>query len=271
LLVLLAAVLFSTGGAAIKTEAFSALQVSSGRSAIAALTLLLVLRGKVRCSSGLLVVAALYAVTLTSFVAATKLTTAASAIFLQSSAPIYLLCIGPMVLGEKPGRRDIGYAAAMGLGLMLCFLGQPQPSGTAPNPVAGNLLGVVSSLGWAGTLAGLRLAGRGTGDGLSAVVLGNVLAAIAGGVWAGPFPNVGLVEWLPLLYMGVIQIGLAYVLLTRALGRLPALEVSLLLLIEPVLNPVWTWLIHGEVPGWAVVMGGALILLASALKARQDH
>jgi drug/metabolite transporter (DMT)-like permease len=263
-------VLFSTGGAAIKTDAFSALQVSSGRSAIAALTLLLVLRGRVRCSRGLLATAVLYGATLTSFVAATKLTTAASAIFLQSSAPIYLLCIGPMVLGEKPGRRDLGYAAAMGVGLVLCFAGQPPSSGTAPNPLAGNLFGLASSIGWAGTLAGLRLSSRERGDGLSAVLLGNVLAAVVGGAWALPFPSVGLIEWLPLVYMGVVQISVAYILLTRALGRLPALEVSLLLLMEPVLNPVWTWLMHGEAPGRSVVAGGACILLASALKARQD-
>jgi drug/metabolite transporter, DME family len=69
------------------------------------------------------------------------------------------------------------------------------------------------------------------------------------------------------MYLGSIQIGLAYVCLTRAVRRLPTLEVSLLLLIEPVLNPIWTWLLRGEEPGRLVIAGGSIILLATAFRA----
>ena len=264
-----AAVLFSTGGAAIKTEAFGALQVSSVRSGVAAIALLLFLGGKRHLTGPIVATGAAYAATLTTFVAATKLTTAASAIVLQSTAPLYLLVIGPWLLKEQLHRRDVGHAVAMTAGLLACFLGQPGASATAPDPAMGNLLGFASSLAWAATLTGLRSVTKTgqRGAALSAVIVGNMLASLAVLPFALPFPAAPALAWAGLLYLGVIQIGLAYVCLTRALDHLPALEVSLLLLMEPVLNPVWTWLIRGEQPGGWVIVGGAFILAASARRA----
>jgi drug/metabolite transporter (DMT)-like permease len=268
-LVILAAILFSTGGAAIKTGAFSALQVSSARSGIAALALLIFVRGRWRVTGPILATAVAYAACLTLFVAATRLTTSASAIFLQSTAPLYLLVISPWLLREPLHRRDVGYALGMTVGLAICFLGQPAASQTAPDPSLGNLLGFAAGLAWAGVLVGLRYAAR-HGDedaAISAVLLGNAIAALAVLPFAYPFPSVDALAWANLIYLGVVQIGLAYLCLTRALGHVPALEASLLLLLEPVLNPFWTWVIRGEDPGaWAMV-GGACILGASAMRA----
>ena len=73
-------------------------------------------------------------------------------------------------------------------------------------------------------------------------------------------------EWATLIYLGVIQIAVAYIFLTRAIAELPALDVSLLLLLEPVLNPVWTWFIRGENPGRWALAGGAIILIATAAR-----
>ena len=77
-------------------------------------------------------------------------------------------------------------------------------------------------------------------------------------------------EWITLVYLGVCQIGLAYVCLTAGIRHLQALEVSLLLLIEPVLNPVWTWILRGESPGTWTIVGGGLILTATALRSLHD-
>ena len=107
LLAIAAAILFSTGGAAIKTGAFSALQVSSVRSGIATLALLAFVGGRRQLNGPVLATAVAYAACLTLFVGATKLTTSASAIFLQSSAPLYLLVIGPWLLKERLQRRDV--------------------------------------------------------------------------------------------------------------------------------------------------------------------
>jgi DME family drug/metabolite transporter len=267
-LAVLAAVLFSTGGAAIKTDAFNSLQISSARSGIAVIALLLFVRGRWHISPLIVASGLTYAATLTLFVAATRLTTAASAIFLQATAPLYLLFIGPWLLKEHLGRRDVGYAVAMTAGLLVCFAGQPPSSSTAPDPAAGNLLGLGSSLTWAATLATLRYLTRSgvPGAGLSAVIVGNAIACLAVLPFVLPFPAASVVDWVNLLYLGVIQIGVAYVCLTKALDHLPAFEVALFLLLEPVLNPVWTWLVRGEQPGSLAVAGGACILVASALR-----
>ena len=270
---LAAAVLFSTGGAGIKAAAFTGLQVSALRSGIAALILLALLRRGVVLSPAMLATGVVYAATVTLFVLSTKLTTAANAIFLQSTAPLYLLLLGPLVLRERFRLRDVGFLLGVGAGLVLCVIGQPAPTTTAPDPVTGNLLALVCSITWALTLLGLRYVQRNearTSVGLSAVMLGNLFASLAASPFAWPFPAASAAEWATIAYLGICQIGVAYVFLTAAMRVLPALEVSLLLLIEPVLNPIWTWMIRGEHPGASTIVGGAIIIAATAIKSVFD-
>ena len=275
---LAAAVLFSTGGAGIKVETFSAAQVSMLRSGIAAAALLLWLHGRVRYTPAAIGVGVVYAATLSLFVGATKLTTAANAIFLQSAAPLYLLVLAPFLLHERVRSRDVVYLTVVGMGMVLCFLGRPMATATAPDPVLGNWLGAASGLAWALTLITLRKIGGSDSNGdatVTGVVTGNVFACIAAIPFALPMPSAPAGEWITLVYLGVFQIGLAYVCLSGAIRRLPALDVSLLLLVEPVLNPVWTWAIRGEAPGGWTLSGGAVIVGATAAKvlmdARQDR
>ena len=294
--VLAAAALFSTGGVAIKGLPLDAWQVASLRSGIAALALAAMLPSGVRALRrhglplGLVGVGLAYGATLLLFVLGNKLTTAANTIFLQSTAPLYVLLLAPWLLGEPVRRRDLLYMAALALGLGLFFVGQRQPDALAPDPFTGNLLAVGSGVTWALTLIGLRRLGRGgaatvvgrRGEaaaeppdwGAAAVILGNVFACAIGLPFAladpAPIARAGAVDWLVVVYLGAIQIGLAYVLLTRAFRRVEALEASLLLLIEPVLNPIWTWLALGEEPGAWALAGGAVILAATGGKAAFD-
>jgi DME family drug/metabolite transporter len=263
-----AAILFSTGGAGIKAAAFTGLQVSALRSGIAALILLLLLRGKLVLSPAMIATGVVYAATVTLFVLSTKLTTAANAIFLQATAPLYLLLLGPLMLSERFRGRDVVFLGGVAIGLVLCVIGQPAPTTTAPDPATGNTLALVCSVTWAVTLLGLRYVQRDAPHsvGLSAVALGNLFASLAAFPFAWPLPSATAVEWATIVYLGVCQIGLAYVFLTAAIRVLPALEVSLLLLIEPVLNPTWTWLIRGENPGAYTIIGGAIIIAATAVK-----
>ena len=271
--VIAAAVLFSTGGAGIKAAAFSGLQVSALRSGIAALILIALLRARLVLSTAMVATAAVYAATVTLFVLSTKLTTAANAIFLQATAPLYLLLLGPLILSERFRTRDLACLAGVAAGLVLCVVGQPVATTTAPDPTRGNLLAVVCSITWAFTLLGLRYVQRdhtNTRVGLSAVALGNLFASVAAWPFALPLPVASGVEWATIAYLGVCQIALAYVFLTAAIRVLPALEVSLLLLIEPVLNPTWTWLIRGESPGLSTIAGGTIIIAATAIKSVYD-
>jgi drug/metabolite transporter, DME family len=269
--VLAAAILFSTGGAAIKTVMLSGLQVASIRSGIAAAALLFWLRGRVARSPKVVAVGLIYSATLVLFVMSTKLTTAANAIFLQSAAPLYIAVLAPLLLDERFRARDLVLLGAAGAGLVLCVSGGSPTTTTAPDPATGNLLGVLCSLSWALTLLGLRWVELNQrGSSMSAVVMGNVMAFLIGVPLLIPTPTVSAMDVAGLLYLGIVQIALAYVLLTGAVGRLPTLHVSLLLLIEPVLNPLWTWIVRGENPGAATLAGGALIITAAGVQITWD-
>ena len=265
-----AAVLFSTGGAGIKDAAFTGLQVSALRSGIAAVVLIALLRGRLVLSPAMLGTGVVYAATVTLFVLSTKLTTAANAIFLQATAPLYLLLLGPFVLSERFRTRDVVFLVGVAVGLVLCVIGQPMPTTTAPDPGTGNLLAVICSITWAFTLLGLRYLQRGSTQCRRGHV-GRRDRQSSSPAWqrapfALPLPAASASEWATVAYLGVCQIALAYVFLTAAMRVLPALEVSLLLLIEPVLNPTWTWLIRGEDPGGYTIVGGAIIIAATAIK-----
>ena len=270
LLLVAAAALFSTGGAAIKAASFTAWQVASFRSAVAAAALLLVVPESRRAWSWRIApVGAAYAATLILFVLSTRLTTAANAIFLQSTAPLYLLLLGPWLLHEPIRRSDIGYMAALAAGLSLFALGGQRALATAPNPHAGNMLALGSGLAWALTLAGLRwLSRRKAGSaGMAAVTAGNLMAVLAALPLALPVASARPSGVALILYLGIFQIGLAYWCVTRAVRHVTAFEATTTLLLEPVLTPVWTWLVHGERPGAWPLAGGAVILSATLINA----
>jgi drug/metabolite transporter (DMT)-like permease len=272
-----AALLFSTGGAAIKWADFTGWQIASFRSGIAALALLLMTpaarRGwTLRQAQGGLWRAALvgvaYAGCLVLFVLANRLTTAANTIFLQSTAPLYILLLAPWLLKEPIRRHDLGFMLAVGLGLLLFFVGTEHPGATAPDPDRGNLLALASGFCWALTICGFRWlsAAPGRGSPVAAVVSGNLTAFLIALPMASPIGRHPVGDWAVIAYLGVFQIALAYVFVTAAIRVLPALESSVILLIEPVLNPLWAWVVQRETPGAWALLGGAIILGATTLK-----
>jgi DME family drug/metabolite transporter len=275
--IVLAALLFSTGGAAIKGTGFAGLhggiQVACLRSGVAAIAIALMIPGSRRgWTWRTLVVGAAYAATLILFVAANKLTTSASAIFLQDTAPLYVLLAGPLLLHERVRRVDLIFMAVLMAGLSLFIISPGEAVATAPHPLEGNILALVSGIGWAASLVGLRWLARSEGGSdaaAAATVSGNLLAFLACLPFTFPVHGDG-VDWVLIVYLGVVQIGLAYVFLTKGVRYVPAFEVALLLFVEPALNPVWTWLIHGEKPSPLAILGGVLILGATALKLLLD-
>lgn len=264
-----AAALFSTGGAVIKACSMTSWQVASVRSLIAAATLLLLVR-EARRGWGLrtLAVGTTYAATMILFVLANKLTTAAATIFLQSTAPLYILVLAPWLLAEELRRRDLAFMAALAVGMGLLLVGDTAPSVTAPNPELGNLLGGAAGFFWGLTIMGLRALGRTAASGatpVAAAACGNLIAGVVALPFALPMSVPSPQDLGFVLFLGIVQIGLAYVLLTRGVHGVPALEASLLLLAEPMLSPLWAWLAHGELPGPWASLGGAVILAATAV------
>lgn len=265
--IIAAALLFSTGGAAIKWCSFGGWQLAACRATIAMLTILVLLPEARRgWSWRTVVVGFAYAATTLLYVQANKHTTAASAIFLQSTSPLFILLLAPVLLGEHATRRDVAQMAVMGLGMGLFMLGSDRPSATAPNPALGNALAAICAVTWAFTVMGYRwLAARGSSV-AAAAVSGNITAATISWIMAQPLMAGRPADWAVVVFLGVCQLGIPYLFLSRAVPRVRALEVGLFLLIEPVLNPIWAWLVHGETPGPATIGAGALILGATAAR-----
>lgn len=270
--ILAAAVLFSTGGAAIKACGLSGWQVACFRSGVAALVLLVCLpSARQRWRREQVLVGCAYAATLILYVLANKLTTAANAIFLQSTAPLFLLLLAPLWLKEPVSRRDVLFMGALAVGLGLFFCGQEPPRRTATDPLLGNVLGVCAAVTWALTVAGLRWIARTEGEAgrppagaaAGATVVGNVIVFVVCLPFALPVEGAQATDWLWIAYLGAFQIALAYVFMTRGVRHIPAVETSLLLLVEPVLNTGWAWLLHGEVPGVPARIGAFVILTAT--------
>ena len=273
-MVLAAALLFSTGGAAVKACSLSGWQIASFRSGLAALALLaLIPAARRRWTRLTWAVGLAYAGTMVLYVVANKMTTAANTIFLQDTAPLYILVLSPLLLGEPGRRRDLIFMLILAAGMSLFFVGAQPATATAPRPMLGNILALCAGVCWALTLIGLRQLGRtGRGDGApAAVACGNVIACLAVLPLALPIGASTTGDWAAIIFLGVFQIALAYVFLTRGMRRVPALEASLLLLVEPVLNPIWAFFAHREVPTSWAMLGGAIVLGTTAVKALVDE
>ena len=255
LYVLAAAVLFSTGGAAIKLSTLSSWQIAGFRSGLAAAVLLAALPTWRRIDRASFIVGLAYAASLILYVTANTLTTAANAIFLQTTAPLYVLALGPRLLGEPNRRQDLLVVILMAIGLLLFLLSSDRPLATAPDPALGNVVAAVSGVAWALTLMGLRwLSRRPEGSGRdpsgAAVVAGNATAFLCCLPFAFPVQTpTPVADAVVVAYLGVFQVGLAYVFLVRGVQRVRAIQVALLLVLEPVLNALWAWLTHDEAPG----------------------
>jgi DME family drug/metabolite transporter len=266
-----AALLFSTGGAVIKACSLTGWQVASFRSAVATAVVLVILpEARRRWSPLSIAVGGAYAATMVLYVTANKLTTAANTIFLQYTSPVYVLMLEPWLLQEPIRRRDFAYLGVLAAGLLLFFLDSGAGTATAPHPALGNFLALLSGVAWALTAIGLRAMSRGAtteraGAG-AAVACGNLIAAVAAAPFAFPVEHARSMDWALVTYLGVFQISCAYFFLTRGLRTVSALEATFLLLLEPVLNPVWAWIVQGERPGPWALCGGSVILVASVVK-----
>jgi drug/metabolite transporter, DME family len=259
LLLLGAACLWSTAGAAMKLCQLSGIQIACGRSLVAgAFLFVAVPAARRRPTSRVWLTSLAYAATVALFAIATKLTTAANAIFLQSTAPLWVLLLSGRWLGEPPTRAELLAVPVYALGLSLFFLDE-----LSPGQLQGNLVAVAAGVAFGCCVVGLRHgASRGAG-GATALVLGNAIAGLAALplCFGGPEPR--SVDWMILLYLGVFQLGLSYLCFVRGVAKTRALEASLLVLLEPVLNPVWTFLLAGERPGPWAIGGGSIVLSAT--------
>ena len=256
LFIVVAALLWSTGGIGIKGVADSALKVTFYRSVFAAITLFLVFprHVRVRPTPAFLGAILSYGACLTFFVVATKLTTAANAIFLQYAGVVWVLILSPVVLHEKMQRRDVIAIVVAMTGMALFFVGKFEARG-----MSGNAMALVSSVFFATMILALR---REHEKSRAAVMWGNVVLAIA----LFPFVAHDLAlttrSLLALLFLGVFQIGIAYAFFVKGLQHVTATQASLTGMLEPVANPIWVLLFLGERPSVYAIAGGIIVLMA---------
>jgi drug/metabolite transporter (DMT)-like permease len=271
LALLLTALLFSTGGAAVKACGLTSWQVASFRSAFAVAALLVAVPStRARWSLPVCLVGTAQAATMILFVSSTKLTTAANAIFLQSTAPLYVLILAPVVLREPVRRTDLVFLVVFLVGLCTIFFGDAPATSTAPDPALGNVLAVASGVTWALTVVGFRWTAReGTTFGTT-LLAGNVIVTLGCLPMALPVVGATTADWAIVAFLGVFQIALSYAFLMIGMREVPALEASLLMLVEPALNPVWAWLVHGERVGATTLVGGGIIVATTAVKTIVD-
>jgi drug/metabolite transporter (DMT)-like permease len=258
-LLLICVILWSTSGVMIKESTLPAMAIVGGRSLLAAIVLAIYIRRPhFTWSLPQIGGAVTQAATFVLFVTSTQMTSAANAILLQYTAPLWVALFGIWYLRERPRRIDYITMGLMAVGMLL-FFGDKL---TGSN-LLGNILAVLSGV----TMAWMTLFLRKQKDGspMETILLGNILAAAIG----LPFlltssptsQDVGI-----LFFLGIFQLGIPFILYGYAITRLPALEVVLISTLEPILNPLWVFLINGELPGPMAMVGGAIVLLAALVR-----
>lgn len=260
-LLVAAALCWSLGGLLIKSVSWPPLAVAGGRGIIAALFLLATNRGLRFHFSRVQILGAVgYAACTITFCVATKLTTAANAILLQYTAPVWIALFGAWFLGERATRADwITIAAVLG-GMTLFFADSLELAN-----VLGNTIAVISGVCFAGMTIALRKQKDTSAS--ESIILGNLLAFAVGLPWIIGAPSLSTGGWISLVLLGVVQLGISYWLYARAIKHVTALEAVLIPVIEPILNPVWVLLATGEKPSRLALVGGVIVLTAVTLRA----
>ncbi len=259
LALILTAVLWSLGGLLIKSVDSHPLAIAGARSTISAILILLYIKKPRFTWSFAQIGAALcYAMTSILFVAANKLTTAANAILLQYTAPLYVALLGAWLLKEKAKLIDWATIGIVLGGMVLFFMDSLDTRG-----VLGSVLAVLSGVTFALFAIFMRM--QKNGSPVESVLLGNVLTAIIG----VPFLFTAAPDsqgWLYFVVLGVIQLGIPYILYSYAIKHVTALEASLIPVIEPILNPIWVFLFMGEAPGGLALIGGVIVVVAVTMQ-----
>ena len=256
----LAAILWSTSGLFVKILDWQPISILAGRSLFASIVFLFYLRRiPTRFNRWQLLAAGMFILTQFLFVTSTKMTTAANAIFLQYTAPIYVVLLAFWFLREKPSRTDWFSMLIIFLGLTLFFADKLSTDG-----FYGNLLAILSGV----TSAVMMVAFRAQKNGNPAE--SNLIAFILTATLGFPFvlkETWTITNWSILAFLGVFQIGLAFIFFTQGIKHIPALEANLIGTLEPVLNPIWVFLFYGESMGAFALIGGLVVLGGVTLSA----
>lgn len=261
--VVAAAILWSCGGLFVKLITLTPMQISFFRCSIAALTFAVIFRKKILQYNLLTVVNSFfYAGVLIFYVIAMKTTTAANAIFLQSTAPIYVLIFEPLLNKTKYEKSNIITIIFCFFGMILFFLGD-----LSPGQLEGNIFGLMAGIFFAAFFLGMKKNDKKYQE--SSIFLGNILVAIIVLPFIFSIGQLNFSQLWMVSFLGVFQIAIAYAFFSYGLKRVIAVEASIISMIEPVLTPVWVFIGYDEVPATAAIFGGIIILTAISVRTLQ--
>ena len=260
LFLIAAAILWSTSGLFVKLLDLHPVSIMAGRSLFASIVFLIYLRGvPTRFNRWQLLAAGAFIATQFLFVVSTKMTTAANSIFLQYTAPVYIVLLAYWFLGEKPSRNDWIAMVIIFIGLILFFGDKLSTEG-----FYGNVLAIISGV----TAALMMVAFRAQKNGNPAE--SNLIAFLVTSIFGIPYlikDTISVNNWLILAFLGIVQIGFAFIFFTKGIKHIPALEANLIGTLEPVLNPIWVFFFYGESVGRFATLGGLVVLVGVILSA----
>jgi len=255
------AFLWSTSGYLIKYLSIDALQISLFRSGIAAITIYFIVsfrkpKFKFEFDTASNLASVFYAGILILFVFATKMTTAANAIFLQFTAPVYLVVLEPLLMKTKFQPKNIITIIICVFGMILFFFGRLEIGN-----IYGNLIAICSGICFAmfSLLVKFKKVKHNSENTISSAIVGNALVAVVAFILIFPMFSISLNEALILLYMGSIQIGVSYVIFNEGIKYVSATETMIIATLEAIFNPIWVFIGLGEIPSVYSILGGIII------------
>lgn len=260
LAVFLTALLWSSGGLFIKLITLSPMQISFFRCLIAAAVFLIIFKSKVLKLNPLALLNSIsYAIVLILFVYATKTTTAANAIFLQSTAPIYVLIFEPILTKTKYEKINIITISVCFIGMILFFVGE-----LSPGDINGNIAALLAGLAFASFFLGMKKNEGKFGE--ASIFYGNILVSLFCIPFIIDLQALNTTNLVMVSFLGIFQIAIPYALFSYGIQRIKAVEASIISMFEPVLNPIWVFFGYGEIPKLNAIIGGVIIISAITIK-----
>jgi drug/metabolite transporter (DMT)-like permease len=255
LFTILAAVVWSTGGLFVKLITLDAFTILFYRSFFTAIFFLVVLGKKtLKINKNTLITAIFYAPLMLCFVVSTKMTTAANAIFIQSTGVAYVLILEPLIRKTKLLKIDIATVVFSFIGMMLFFIEGLEMK----TNVIGLFIALLSGLASAGMMISQKTNSYEYVPG--GILLGNLLVVIITLPWFIKNPIPPSNQLLMLMFLGFVQLGVGFLLFAMGQKYISAIDSALISLLEPILNPVWVMIGYGEIPTLLPVIGGFIIL-----------
>lgn len=259
LFIILAAVLLSTGGVLLKFVDMNPMAIASLRGVFStAIVWLYLKKPNFTFSKTKIIGGICYAGMITGFIIANKLTTAANAIVLQFTAPIWVAILSILVLKEKIKLYDVLSIVLVSGGMVLFFMDD-----VSGGNQLGNIVAILSGVALAGATIAMKF--QGDGSTVEITLIGHIITTIV----CAPFlfqANFTVQNVMVIAILGIFQVGISYILYAIAIRHLTALEAILIMFLEPILNPIWVFIAVGERPSIFALAGGVIVIATIAIR-----